>query len=383
LSEHYFISLKGHNSLYLRRKRRMKLRVLAVLCVALLVAPAAFAELSATMNIAGDVETNTDVQFKDDGAENYMSWGNGGRTHIKFDGTVEGDNGWFAYGIGDAMIDVTGSVGVDDAYVEFGTESFSFLIGRYEAPGAFGKGQDTFIAEAPGAPSRYQGDYARGRLPINNMALKFAGGFELGVIVGGLEEGTIYGVTTDPDTGVTTPGVIEIETALNAYGVRPHYSLSTDTMTLNIAAEYLSLMPQNTDASDAQLNLFGGSANLEFDLGGTLGLSLSYGGTTGQDDAGDDLLDQNTLSGAVYYTMPVGEGNSLGLYGGYTALSVDKFTDDTMFEGFLSFNQQLPVEGLWIKYALSYAGASFDYKDLPDPDDTSSFGGRVRFNYDF
>jgi hypothetical protein len=361
----------------------MKLRVLAVFCAALLVAPAAFAELSATMDVSGDVETNTNVEFKDEGSDNYMSWGNDGRTHIKFEGRVEGDNGWFAYGKGDAMISVSGTTGVDDAYVEFGTESFSFLIGRYEAPGAFGKGQDTFIAGAPGAPGRYQGDYARGRFPVNNIALKFAGGFELGVIVGGLDAGTIYGVTTDPDTGLTTPGVIEIETATNGYGVRPHYTLSTDAMTLKIAAEYLTLMPQNTDASDAQTNQFGGSLNAEFNLGGTLGLSVAYGALTGQDDAGDDLLDQNTLSTFLYYTMPVGEGNSFGVGGGYTMLSVEDYTDDTMFEGFLSFNQQLPVEGLWIKYALSYAGASFDLDSGTDPDDTSSFGGRVRFNYDF
>jgi hypothetical protein len=361
----------------------MKLRVLvAVLCASLLVVPAVFADTTASMSISGDVETNTNVDFKDDGANNYVSWGNDGRTHIKFEGRVEGDAGWFGYAKGDAMIATSGSTGVDDSYVEFGTESFSFLIGRYEAPSLFGKGQDTYITEAPGAPSRYQANYARGRLPINNMALKFSN-FELGIIVGGLEEGTIYGVTTDPDTGVTTPGVIEIDEALNAYGARPVFKMSTDMMSLSVGGEYLALMPQNTDESDAELNKFGAGVTAEFSVGGTLGVSLAYGGTTGKDSAGDDLLDANTLSGALYYTMPIGEGNSLGLYGGYTALSVDKLTDDTMFEGFISFNQQLPVEGLWIKYALSYAGASFDYKDLPDPDDTSSFGGRVRFNYDF
>ena len=360
----------------------MKLRVLAVLCVALLVAPAAFAELSATMNVAGDVETNTNVEFKDTGASNFSSWGNDGRTHIKFDGRIEGDNGWFAYGKGDAMIDVSGTTGVDDAYVEFGTESFSFLIGRYEAPSLFGKGQDTFIAEAPNAPGRYQTDYARGRNPINNIALKF-GAFELGVIVGGLDAGTIYGVSTDPDTGVTTPGVITLDAAINAYGARPHYTLSTDSMTLKVGGEYVALMPQDTDASDSELSKFGAGANLELNLGGTLGFSVAYGGITGKDDDGNDLLDSNTLSTFVYYTMPVGEGNSLGFGGGYTAFSVDDYTDDTMMEGFISFNQQLPVEGLWIKYALSYAGATFDLKEGADPDDTSSFGGRVRFNYDF
>jgi len=362
----------------------MKLRVLAVLCAALLVAPAAFADnmVSATMGIAGDVETNTNVEFKDNGGSNFTSWGNDGRTHIKFSGRIEGDNGWFGYGEGDAMIAASGTTGVDNAFVEFGTESFSFLIGRWEATGLFGKGQDTFITGAPGAPGRYEGNYARGRFPINNMALKF-GAFELGVIVGGLDAGTIYGVTTDPDTGVTTPGVITLSAAINAYGARPVYVLSTDAMTLKVGGEFLTLMPQDTDASDASINKFGGAANLELSLGGTLGFSVAYGATTGQDDAGKDLLDASTLSTFAYYTMPVGEGNSLGFGGGFTAFSVDKLTDDTMMEGFISFNQQLPVEGLWIKYALSYAGATFDAKEGADPDDTSSFGGRVRFNYAF
>ena len=359
----------------------MKLRVLAVLCAALLVAPMAFADTTATMNIAGDVETNTNVDFKDDGANNYTSWGNDGRTHIEFTGRVEGDNGWFGAAVADAMIATSGTTGVDDSYVEFGNESFSFLIGRYEAPSLFGKGQDTYITEAPGAPSRYQTDFARGRLPINNIALKFSS-LEVGIIVGGLDEGTIYGVTSD-DSGATVIDVITIDEALNAYGARPVFMMNTDMMSLSIGGEYIALMPQNGDASDAELNRYGFGANAEFSIGGTLGLSVAYGGATGKDDAGEDLQDQTVLSAAGYYTMPVGEGNSLGFYGGFTSLDVEDYTTDTMFEGFISFNQQLPVEGLWIKYALSYAGASFDAEEGEDPDDTSSFGGRVRFNYDF
>ena len=361
----------------------MKLRIAVVaMCASLLLVPAAFADTTASMSVSGDVETNTNVEFKDDGANNYTSWGNDGRTHIKFEGRVEGDNGWFGYAKGDAMIATSGTTGVDDSYVEFGNESMSFLIGRYEAPSLFEKGQDTFITSAPNAPDRYEGNYARGRLPINNMALKFSG-LELGIIVGGLEEGTIYGVSTDPDTGVTTPGVIELDAALNAYGARPVYAYSNDMMSLKIGGEFLTLMPQNTDESDAELNQFGGAANAEFTLGGTLGVSLAYGAITGKDDAGDDLLDTNTFSSMLYYTMPVGEGHSLGLMGGYTMQEVDTYTEDSMFEGFISFNQQLPVEGLFIKYAGSYAGASFDRDEGTDPDDTSSFGMRVRVNYDF
>jgi hypothetical protein len=362
----------------------MKVRVLlAVICASLLVVPAAFADTTPTMSLSGDVETNTDVTFFDDGATNYNAWSNAGRLNLTVEGRLDSDTGWFSYAKGNAMIDASGTTGVDDAYVEFGTESLSFLIGRYEAPSLFGKGQDTFIVSAPGAPTRYEANYARGRLPINNMALKFSG-LEIGVILGGLEEGTIYGVTTDPDTGVTTPGVIEIPFDLNAYGARPVYTFSTDTLTLHVGGEYLAYLPQNTDDNDAEVSQYGGGMNIEAAVGAsTLGASVAYGATTGKDQAGDDLLDSNTLSTMLYWTMPVGEADSFGLMGGYTALSVDKFTDDTMFEMFANYSHQLPVEGLMIKFAGSYAGASFDRDSGPDPDDSSAFGIRMRVNYDF
>ncbi|MCP4398943.1 MAG: hypothetical protein GY801_16795 [bacterium] len=356
----------------------MKLRVLvAVLCAALLVVPAAFAEVSATMNIAGDVETNTNFTIEDDGSDNSMSWGNNGRTHIKFDGTIEGDNGWFAYGKGDAMIDVSSSVGVDDAYLELGTESFSILIGRYEAPGAFGKGQDTFIVEAPGAPGRYQADYLRGRNDFNNIALKF-GSFELGVIVASDSvdyDADSYSIT---DTAGTSHDLVVTSSfGTNVYGVRPAFTMSSDAFTLNVAAEFATYMPQNTDNNDYAVSKMGGGANVEFAAGaGTVGASVAYGMITGDDMDGNEMDDDSTLSTFGYFTMPVGD-NSFGLGGGYTMNSVDD-NDDTMFETFASFNQQLPVEGLWLKYAASFASASFDAGD-----DTTGFGARVRFNYDF
>jgi hypothetical protein len=357
----------------------MKLRVLAVLCAALLVAPAAFAEVSATMGIAGDVETNTDFTIADDGSDNSMSWGNDGRTHIEFTGRVEGDNGWFGAAKGDLMIDTDNSdgLGVDDSYVEFGTESFSILIGRYEAPGAFGKGQDTFIVEAPGAPERYQADYLRGRNDFNNIALKF-GSFELGVIVASDSVDYVADSYSITDTAGTTHDLaVTSSFGTNVYGVRPAFSMSSDAFTLKVAAEFATYMPQNTDNNDYAVNKMGGGANVEFAAGaGTVGASVAYGMITGDDMDGNEMDDDSTLSTFGYFTMPVGD-NSFGLGGGYTMNSVDD-NDDTMFETFASFNQQLPVEGLWLKYAASFASASFDVGD-----DTTGFGARVRVNYDF
>jgi hypothetical protein len=160
--------------------------------------------------------------------------------------------------------------------------------------------------------------------------------------------------------------------------------MDTDTLGVKVAAEYLMYMPQDTEDNDFEDSLYGASGVLEGKFGGSVvGVSLAYGATSGTLEDGTDALDTSTFSSFLYWTMAVGEANSFGLGGGYTAFSVDKFTDDTMFEAFASFNQQLPVEGLQIKYAASYAAASFDRKDLPDPDDTSAFGVRVRLNFDF
>jgi hypothetical protein len=358
----------------------MKLRVLAVLCAALLVAPAAFAQVSATMGIAGDVETNTDFTISDDGSDNSLSWSNNGRTHIAFTGRVEGDGGWFGAAKGDAMIDVGGTTGVDDAYVEFGTESFSIQIGRYEAKSAFGKGQDTFIVGAPGAPGRYEGKDFRGRLDGTNLIALNAGNFQLVAVIGSDSVDYVADSYSITDTAGTAHDLVVTSSfGTNVYAVRPGFTMSSDAFTLNVTAEFGTYMPQNTDNNDYALNKMGAAANAEFGVGGsTLGASIAYRMITGTEMDNTDMADDSTLSTFLYYTMPVGD-NSLGLAGGYTMESVDVTDgDSTMFETYISYNQQLPVEGLWLKYAASFASASFDVGD-----DTTGFGARVRVNYDF
>jgi hypothetical protein len=347
----------------------MKLRVLAVLCAALLVAPAAFAEVSATMDLVGDVETNTTLNAKDDGSDSVMSWGNDGRTKLKFGGTIEGDNGWYAKGEGDGEFKTSGDVEAADYYIELGTESFAFKIGRYELAGQFGKGQDIFIAEAPGTPGRYEGKFFRGRhSDYNNMALIF-GDFQLGLVVGSASaDGTIA-----YDDGTTE----DVSFGTNVYAIRPAFTMSTDAFKLKANVEFGTYMPQNSDNNDYTMSKMGGATNIEFAAGeSTVGASFAYGMVTGDNMDGSDMGDDSTMSAFGYYTMPVGD-NSFGLGGGFTMESVDD-ADDTMFETFASFNQQLPVEGLWVKYGASFAGASFDAGD-----DTTAFGARVRFNYAF
>jgi hypothetical protein len=259
----------------------MKLRALfVVMCAVLLVVPAALAETTASMSISGDVETNTtaegqNIEVKGGDDLTSLSWNNSGRTHIQFDGMLEGDTGWFAAAKGDAMIATTGSTGVDDAWVKFGsTGSWSVLVGRYEAWGAFSKGEDVYIASAPAQPARYQGDYWRGRFggDAGNIALQVGDSLEIGVILGGAAGDSPVIVTeTDPDTGNVVTRVVTLPFGLDAYAIRPVYKFSGESFSMAIAGEYGAFMPQDnkiiTDDyagdNNFQENRYGGAIDLK------------------------------------------------------------------------------------------------------------------------
>jgi hypothetical protein len=378
----------------------MKLRaLLVVMCAALLVVPAAFAETTASMSISGDVETNTTVEGQNievKGGDDLTSlvWTNSGRTHIQFDGMLEGDTGWFAAAKGDAMIATTGSTGVDDAWVKFGAiDSWDVLVGRYEAWGAFSKGEDVYIASAPAQPARYQGDYWRGRFggDAGNIALHF-GGLELGFILGGAAGDSPVIVTeTDPDTGNVVTRVVVLPFGLDAYAFRPVYKFSGGSFSMAIAGEYGAFMPQDnkivTDDyvgdNNFQENRYGGAIDLQGMFGAsTIGISGAYGMITGKTIDDRDLDDTTQTSVFGWWKMAVGEANTVGLGLGWAGVDVENVGNDTKIEGYVVFIQQLPVEGLKIKYAASYAGATLD-PEGGDSFDNSGFGARVRLNYDF
>jgi hypothetical protein len=377
----------------------MKLRaLLVVMCAALLVVPAAFAETTATMSISGDVETNTTIELQTvevPGGDdlNSNAWTNDGRTHIAFEGRLEGDTGWFAAALGDAMIATTGSTGVDDAWVQFGTEAFSVKVGRYELNGLFDKGEDVYIASAPAQPARYEGNFWRGRFggTVDNVGLYF-GGLELGFILGGASDDSPIIITeTDPNTGQVTTRVVTLPFSVNAYAFRPVYTLSTDRFTFEIGGEYGMYVPQADKISTAdysgdnnyQENRFGGAFNVVGMFGSTsVGISASYGQITGSEIDDSDMNDVTEMAVFGMAKIPVGEANTLGLGVGYSGVEVDKVGDDNKIEAYVSFIQQLPVEGLKIKYAASYAGANLS-PDAGSDISNSGFGARIRLNYDF
>jgi hypothetical protein len=379
----------------------MKLRVLfVVMCAALLVVPAAFAETTASMSIAGDVETNTtlewqNVEIKGDDDLTSFVVNNSGRTKIKFSGMLEGDTGWFAAAKGDALISTTGTTGVDDAWVQFGSSgSWSVLVGRYEAWSTFSKGEDVYIASAPAQPARYEGNYWRGRFggDAGNIALQFGDSLEIGFILGGAAGDSPVIVTeTDPDTGNVVTRVVTLPFGLDAYAIRPVYKFSGESFAMTIGGEYGTFLPQDnkivTDDYAGDNNYkedrYGASIDLQGMFGAsTIGLSGAYGKITGKtiDDRDAAETDQTAIFG--WWKMAVGEANTVGLGFGWAGVDVENVGNDTKLEGYAVFIQQLPVEGLKIKYAASYAGATLD-PEGGDSFDISGFVARIRLNYDF
>ena len=382
----------------------MKLRALfATACAGLLVAPMAFAEVSAKIGMVGDVETNTTWEYftTENGAGsddlNSNSWTNDGRTHLKLTGRVDSDSGWFGLAQGDAMIATNGTTGVDDAWVQFGTSSFATKIGRFELEELLTKGQDTYIAEAPlrGA-GRYEGNYFRGRFgdKIGNIGFDFTfsdtSKMQIGVIVGGKDLSTSASYV-DPTTGVST----EVATAsfgANVYGIRPVFILTSGAFTAKVGGEYGMTSAKaekilvNDTAwidNDYEKVQMGGAIDLSMTAGTmTFGLNGAYGQITSQWATGEDFADVTQMAVFGWFKMPVGEADTLGLGAGFFSNETEDIVTNDSVESYVSYAHMLPVEGLKMTFAGSFATATADLEG-GSSQDSSVYGVRMRMNYDF
>ncbi|GAK50807.1 hypothetical protein U14_02048 [Candidatus Moduliflexus flocculans] len=379
----------------------MKLRALfATACAGLLVAPMAFAEVSAKVGLSGDVETNTTWQYftteKGAGSDdlNSNAWSNDGRTHLKLTGRVDSDSGWFAAAQGDAMIATGGTTGVDDAWVQFGTSSFATKIGRYGLEELLSKGQDTYIAEAPlrGA-GRYQGDYFRGRFgdAIGNIGFDFTfsetSKMQIGVIVGGKDVSSVLLSTDSTGTAVQSTATF----GANVYGIRPVFIFNSGAFTVKVGGEYGMTSAKDEKISsgttwvdnDYEKNQMGGAVDLSMTAGTmSFGVAGAYGQTTGQWVTGEDVADLTQMSVFGWFKMPVGEADTLGLGVGYFSNDTKDVVTNDSVESYISYAHQLPVEGLKMTFAGSYAMASAD-PEKGSSQDSSAYGVRMRMNYDF
>ena len=379
----------------------MKLRALfATACAGLLVAPMAFAEVSAKIGMVGDVETNTTWEYftTENGAGsddlNSNSWTNDGRTHLKLTGRVDSDSGWFGLAQGDAMIATNGTTGVDDAWVQFGTSSFATKIGRFELEELLTKGQDTYIAEAPlrGA-GRYEGNYFRGRFgdKIGNIGFDFTfsdtSKMQIGVILGGKDVNSTL-------LSVDSTGALVESTAsfgANVYGIRPVFILTSGAFTAKVGGEYgmTSAKAEKIASGDVwvdndyEKSQMGGAIDLSMTAGTmTFGLNGTYGQTTGQWVTGEDVADLTQMAVFGWFKMPVGEADTLGLGVGYFSNDTEDVVTNDSVESYVSYAHMLPVEGLKMTFAGSYAMATADI-DGGSSQDSSVYGVRMRMNYDF
>lgn len=379
----------------------MKLRALfATACAGLLVAPMAFAEVSAKIGMVGDVETNTTWEYftTENGAGsddlNSNSWTNDGRTHLKLTGRVDSDSGWFGLAQGDAMIATNGTTGVDDAWVQFGTSSFATKIGRYELESLLDKGQDTYIAEAPlrGA-GRYEANYFRGRFgdKIGNIGFDFTfsdtSKMQIGVILGGKDVNSSL-------LSVDSTGALVESTAsfgANVYAIRPVFMLTSGAFALKVGGEYgmTSAKAEKISSGDTWVDndyektQMGGAVVLSMTAGTmTFGLNGAYGQTTGQWVTGEDVADLTQMAVFGWFKMPVGEADTLGLAVGYFSNDTEDVVTNDSVESYVSYAHQLPVEGLKMTFAGSYAMATADI-DGGSSQDSSAYGVRMRMNYDF
>ena len=360
------------------KSMRMLRYAMIVLCAMLLLAQGVWAEMTTTMSISGDVETNTTAEFLteegDDGDTDTSNMTNDGRVKVTFNGRTEGENGWYGAAVAQPLVSTTGSTNVDDAYVEFGTSSFAFRVGRYEGEDMMVKGEDTYIAAAPGAPGRYQADYARGRHGdgMGHVAVHFKPSDALQVYL----DGTI-GHRTETDS------VADEDVSANVFGIRPVVKFTSGIYTVKLGGDLLKSSAQDSDG-DYDLTRWGFGAYGEAAFEKIkVGVSVARGtrGGTGVDNI--DFDDEYTLSTFGYATITLSEDNALGLGAGYTMLSYDESDDEASnIEGYANFIHKLPVEGLKIKIAGSFSTAAIEPEVGSDADNTA-FGVRVRMNYDF
>jgi hypothetical protein len=325
--------------------------LLCVLVASLLVVPAAFAEV----NVAGSMRSQFTFESTSD-VTDEMNIVGGDRLKFTVSGKTENEDGMFAGAQAQAMLKTDGTAGVDDAWLEFGTSSFSAKIGRFEAEGLFSMGEDIYVIAAPGGPDAVETNKSRGRTNAG-AAVRFSPSETMAIELA---------------TALGDGGTYE-DTATNQVGFRPVLILTAGALTVKAGADYYMLMPKDSD-NDAEYTALGAGADLAFNLSDTvtLGGSFGYLDEEGKDVAGDTVGEETTMSFSGYMTMHMGD-NILGVG---AKMTMRDEADDSHMQGYVSYQMPLPVEGAWVKFCPSFASYS-------NSEDTSAFGGRVRFEYDF
>lgn len=267
-------------------------------------------------------------------------------------------------------------VQIDDAYGKIGTSMFDIQIGRYEAWNLQDESNDMLIVEAPNAATRYEANYARGRIDG-------AGQLALHVLpndVFGLELGFVYGQEST-NLGYTDVDDNPVETDTNMVGFRPVIFTKFGPVEFSAGADMLNITPQD-DNGEADISKFGFGARVKATLGiATLGINYASGIVGGTDTEGDDLADQTTNSMGGYCDLAIGQG-VLTLAAFYTTWEEDDNDyDKNHLQYYATYAHPLPIEGATIKFAASFANATEE--SAGGDIDSSASGFKVRLNYNF
>lgn len=267
-------------------------------------------------------------------------------------------------------------VQVDDAYGKIGTSLFDIQIGRYEGWDLFNKSNDMLIVDAPNGVSRYETNYARGRMDgAGQLALHVSPSD-----VFGLEMGFVYGQEST-DLGYTNTDGDAVDTDTNVIGIRPVILTTFGPVEFSAGADMLNITPQD-DSLDADITKFGFGARVKATFGiATLGINYGSGTEGGSDTAGDDLSDATTNSMGGYCDLAIGEG-TLTLAAIFTTWEQDDNDyDKNHTQYYVSYAHPLPIEGATIKFAGSFANAT--QESAGGDIDSSASGFKVRLNYNF
>ena len=202
------------------------------------VATAALATLAAgsaqaALSIDANIEQDNTVVNKGVGVTQ------GGRVETNVNGKAELDGGFIA-GRGTLLIKKDGSTGVDDMWVQAGTDAVDLKLGRFEAADLFPVGKDVLVL---GGDTGYRANVLRGRTGGSQLhgALNLksvAGfGFELGVV-----EEKAKAVTTTTTCVAATPTTnVCSDTINNAYsaakGLRPVVSYTMGPFSVKAGVE--------------------------------------------------------------------------------------------------------------------------------------------------
>jgi hypothetical protein len=206
-----------------------------------------------------------------------------------------------------------------------------------------------------GGPTKYQGNYARGRTN-GGFALDFNASDSVLVELAG-----VYG------GGASFQGIDQ-----NKYGVRPGIQFTMGTITLKGGADLYFESPKDSDLDGTTSKIgFGGQANIALDK-----LTVNVGAASGKVEQKDYVVsgatiaktDVTTTSVIGYVVMPIGDSQKFGAGAGYT--KTDK-PDVNEVYGYGTYEFQL-LEGAWAKLCASYAKVK---------DGDSDFGARLRFDY--